>query len=102
MRAATGLDTAVDKDVAVGHARDHGHLVTDEDDGTVARQVRHDVVDLLLEVLVYIRQGLVEHHHLRARDDGPRQQRALQLSAAQCADGLAQKVVQAKQLADVL
>ena len=59
------VQTMVDYNVTIGHAGDDRHLMGDKHDGRVLTQVVDDAIDLLLKVLVDIRQRLVEHYDIR-------------------------------------
>ena len=71
------------------HLLEHGaDVVADEDDGAVAVDFGQQFVEAGFEAAVQIGGGLVEDDHFGVGDDGASQQGALQLSAAQGADGL--------------
>ena len=71
------------------HLLEHGaDVVAHEDDGTVAVDFGQQLVEACFEAAVQVGGRFVEDDDLGVGDDGPSQQGALQLSAAQGADGL--------------
>ena len=80
------LDGVVDDDVAVGHGGNLRHFVGNEYDCGCRGEVGYNVVDSLLEQLVEIAEGLVEHKDFGLAYYGTCQKRALQLSAGKAVE----------------
>ena len=74
MGGMTGAERMVHDQMAVGYARDHRHLMADEHHRGMAREILHDGVYAVLELLVDIRQRFVKHQYLGIRDHGTSQQ----------------------------
>ena len=67
--------------------QDGTYVVTHDDDGTVVIDGVEHLVHLLLKTLVDVGVGFIKYHYLGARNDGPGQEYALQLSTAERSDG---------------
>lgn len=87
------VEGLVDDDVAVGHSRYYAHFVRHEDYGGLPRRLFYDAIEVTLELLVDIRQRLVEYQDFGAGNHSTTQQGALQLPARECAYGTVALVV---------